>query len=119
MLGFGDLRFMTASEAGIENMKALKDPIEFKKQLMELKTERLHDINTPRAAAPAPAAPAPAVDAPVAAPAAAPVAAPPAPAQPSGEDVTKTLAALADLRDSGAITEAEYEAKKQDLLSRI
>jgi hypothetical protein len=119
MLGFGDLRFMTASEAGIENMKALKDPIEFKKQLMELKTERLHDINTPRTAAPAPVAPAPAADAPAAAPVAAPVAAPAAPAQPSGEDVTKTLAALADLRDSGAITEAEYEAKKQDLLSRI
>ena len=33
--------------------------------------------------------------------------------------VTQTLARLADLRDSGAITPAEYEAKKQELLGRL
>jgi uncharacterized membrane protein YdbT with pleckstrin-like domain len=106
VVGFGNLMFMTAAEGGIESMRALRDPIGFKKQLMELKTERLIEINTPRSA-PAAAAPAPA---PAAAPAAAPTPAPAAPAAaPSGssEDVTKTLAALADLRDSGAITPDE------------
>ena len=34
-------------------------------------------------------------------------------------DVTQTLARLADLRDSGAITAEEYEAKKQELLGRL
>jgi hypothetical protein len=33
--------------------------------------------------------------------------------------VTQTLARLADLRDSGAITVDEYEAKKQELLGRL
>jgi len=112
MLGFGDLRFMTASEAGIENMKALRDPIGFKKQLMELKTERLIEINTPRATAPAAAAP-------VAAPVMAAPPAAPEPAAQSADDVTRTLASLADLRDAGAITPEEYEAKKQELLDRI
>jgi hypothetical protein len=34
-------------------------------------------------------------------------------------DVTQTLARLADLRDSGAITPEEYESKKQELLGRL
>ena len=111
MLGFGDLRFMTASEAGIENLRALRDPIGFKKALMESKTERMIDINSPRVPTPPLRTEALAV-----APVPAPVA---APAPVSGEDVTKTLASLAGLRDSGAITPEEYEAKKQELLDRI
>jgi hypothetical protein len=111
MLGFGDLRFMTASEAGIENLRALRDPIGFKKALMESKTERMIEINSPRVPTPPLRTEALAV-----APAPAPGA---APAPVSGEDVTKTLASLAGLRDSGAITPEEYEAKKQELLDRI
>jgi hypothetical protein len=34
-------------------------------------------------------------------------------------EVTQTLARLADLRDKGAITPEEYEAKKQELLGRL
>ncbi len=117
MLGYGDLKFMTASEAGIENLRALRDPIGFKKALMEAKTERMIDINTARMPTPPIRTEAPA---PAAAPAAAPAPAPAAaPAAPSGEDVTRTLASLAELRDSGAITPEEYEAKKQELLDRI
>ena len=37
----------------------------------------------------------------------------------SPDEVTRTLNNLADLRDRGAITPAEYEAKKADLLSRL
>jgi len=33
--------------------------------------------------------------------------------------VTQTLARLADLRDRGAITVEEYEAKKAELLGRL
>jgi hypothetical protein len=33
--------------------------------------------------------------------------------------VTRTLASLADLRDRGAISAEEYEAKKTDLLGRL
>jgi hypothetical protein len=117
ILGFGDLVVMTASEAGINNLRALRDPIGFKKAMMESKTERMIDLNTPRATPQAPAAPAP-VPPPVApAPAPAPVASAPPP--PDADEVAKTIASLAALRDSGAITPEEYEAKKQELLDRI
>ena len=51
ILGFGDLVVMTASEAGINNLRALTDPIGFKKAMMETKTERMIDLNTPRGTA--------------------------------------------------------------------
>ena len=37
----------------------------------------------------------------------------------SSEEITKLLADLADLRDRGAISAEDYEAKKQDLLARL
>jgi hypothetical protein len=37
----------------------------------------------------------------------------------SADEVTATLARLADLRDRGAITADDYEAKKADLLGRL
>jgi putative oligomerization/nucleic acid binding protein len=37
----------------------------------------------------------------------------------TSDEVTKALGDLADLRDRGAITAEEYEAKKQDLLGRL
>jgi hypothetical protein len=37
----------------------------------------------------------------------------------SADDVTRTLSNLADLRDRGAISAEEYEAKKADLLRRL
>jgi hypothetical protein len=37
----------------------------------------------------------------------------------SAEEVTRTLASLADLRDRGALSEEEFERKKADLLGRL
>ena len=37
----------------------------------------------------------------------------------TADEVTRTLASLADLRDRGAISAEEYEAKKADLLRRL
>ncbi len=37
----------------------------------------------------------------------------------TADEVTRTLAQLADLRDRGAISPEEYEAKKAELLSRL
>ena len=37
----------------------------------------------------------------------------------SPDDVTRTLANLADLRDRGAISPEEYERKKAELLGRL
>jgi hypothetical protein len=59
-----------------------------------------------RASAPAPAVPLPAPSA-------------PARREMSADDVTRTLAGLADLRDRGAISAEDYDNKKADLLSRL
>jgi len=113
MMGWGNLVLMTANESGNERMLALRDPIGFKKAVLEAKTARTLRMTTAAytASGVAAAAAAPA-------PAAAPVAPPPRPVS-SSEDVTKTLTALAGLRDSGAITPEEYDAKKKELLDRI
>jgi hypothetical protein len=37
----------------------------------------------------------------------------------SADEVTRTLASLADLRDRGALSAEEYEAKKNELLGRL
>ena len=37
----------------------------------------------------------------------------------SADEVTRALACLADLRDRGAISPEEYEAKKAELLARL
>jgi hypothetical protein len=37
----------------------------------------------------------------------------------SVEDITQTLASLAQLRDQGVISAEDYEEKKQDLLGRL
>jgi hypothetical protein len=131
MMGFGDLQFMTAAEAGLEQLRTIKSPIEFKKQFMDAKHERLIEINTPRVPSPpitAPAAPsaepvAPLSAAvpgssPVAAEATAPVAAPAAPA-PAVSRAAEDLRELAKLRDEGVITAEEFEAKKAELLGKI
>ncbi len=47
------------------------------------------------------------------------VAAEPAPAQPGSDELTRILASLADLRDRGAITQAEYDRKKAEILARL
>jgi len=65
--------------------------------------------------------PAPPLRAAPPAPEPAPVAAAPAPAPRTmtSDEITGALGNLADLRDRGAISPEEYEAKKQDLLGRL
>jgi hypothetical protein len=46
-------------------------------------------------------------------------AAAPARREMSSEEITSALGELADLRDRGAISAEDYEAKKQDLLARL
>ena len=130
MFDFGDLTVLTASESGIDKMKMLRKPIVFKKAMLDAKHEFEVDMeragwtpgppirDTPgapaAAAATSPGGPPSGAPGPTAAPASAP------PAQRVDPDeVTRTLANLADLRDRGAITPEEYEAKKADLLSRL
>ena len=130
MLDFGDLDILTAADQAVDKYRMLNHAKAFKIEMLNAKHTLEHEVayvampSPPlRAdASPAPAqmaAPAPvaaAVDVPAAP--AAPAAAPANPIDTS-EEVTQALARLADLRDRGAITPAEFDAKKAELLSRL
>ena len=114
IFGFGDLEILTASESGISRLRMLRDADGFKRAMLDAKHELELELSGARpmpgpairTAGPTAAAPAPG-------PSAAPSAAV------SADDVTRTLSSLADLRDRGAISPEEYEAKKADLLRRL
>ena len=122
MFNFGDLEILTAADQAVDRYHMLNNPKEFKKTMLaqkhNLETEFIYGRPpTPplRADADRAAAPAPAPSAPPAAPDA-----PPAMSDADeSREVTETLARLADLRDSGAITAEEFEAKKDELLGRL
>jgi hypothetical protein len=97
---FGDIEIMTGSDSGINVMRKIAHPIEFKRSMLEAKQHhsRGYGYYDPQAVA--------------------------AYAQPTqvydpGHEIEQTLRKLADLRDQGLISQEEFEAKKRDLLSRI
>ena len=141
MFGFGDLDVLTASESGIERFRMIQDPIGFKKAMLDAK----HEYELEMSRGPVPVSP-PLRAAPEAPPERSPepvpdetssVSVPPPAAggatasqrrrpratrprtKMSPDEVTRTLASLADLRDRGAISPEDYEQKKADLLGRI
>jgi uncharacterized membrane protein YdbT with pleckstrin-like domain len=106
VLGYGTLRIMSASgEAGADEFTTVKDVEAFKKAILEQMAD----------AAKSPARPAARAE-PAGGAAESTAAAPPAP---SAAELTATLGELAKLRDAGAITTTEFEAKKAELLARI
>ena len=112
MLGYGDLDIMTAAEESVDRYRMLSQAQTFKRTMLDekhkLEQEAFQIPAPPLRAAPPPPEPAPAQP-----PAA------PAPRRMGSEEITSALGDLADLRDRGAISPEEYEAKKQDLLGRL
>jgi uncharacterized membrane protein YdbT with pleckstrin-like domain len=100
MLHYGDLEVLTANEEGIDRYEMLANVVDFKKAMLNAKNTLDDGFRGSGATAPAPATAAAARAA-------------------GSDDVTGTLAKLADLRDKGAITPAEYETKKAELLGRL
>src|SRR4051794_1136115 len=127
MFGFGDLEILTASESGISRLRMLRQADDFKRSMLDAK----HDLELELSGARRMRGPAlrsarmGVPPGPVAAAAAGGGAGPSgqpssgAASSMSADDVTRTLANLADLRDRGAISAEEYEAKKADLLRRL
>ena len=131
MFGFGDLDILTAADTGTDRFRTIRNPVAFKRAMLDAKNEHERDMagtgryapspplrtGPPESVAPmAPAPPAPPVPVRDDANAAA---MPASPAKLSPDELTRTLASLADLRDRGAISPEEYERKKDDLLSRL
>lgn len=120
MFGYGDLDILTAAETSVDQYRMLAGAPQFKRTMLDEK----HALEEEFLRVPAPplrAAPAMQVATPAAPVVAAPPAAAPEPAarSMSANEITRALGDLADLRDRGAISLDDYEAKKQDLLGRL
>ncbi len=102
MLGAGDLMIESAGERGQSRITNVRNPEQVQLMIYKETEENNNRMMRPDGGRPAPAA---------AAPAAAPVAA--------EASVTDQIEALARLKDQGAITEMEFENKKQELLKRM
>jgi Short C-terminal domain/Bacterial PH domain len=102
-MAFGDVFVYSQSgDSGVDRFRTITSPMEFRNAIMAEKSSRA-----------APAAPVPApTPADISSAAAATAAS-------ASADAATTLANLADLRDRGAITDAEFEAKKAELLARM
>jgi hypothetical protein len=97
LFDFGDIEIITGSDSGVNYFRRIEHPLEFKRAMMEAKSEYSRGygyLDPPGAAAYMP--------------------------QPAGvNDLEATLQKLADLRDQGLLSQEEFESKRRDLLSRI
>jgi hypothetical protein len=99
---FGDVEILTASDIGINAMRKIGHPLQFKRAMLEAKQEHSRGFGylDPQALA---------------------AYTQPTPSQGGNThgDIEHTLRKLAELRDQGLLSPAEFEAKKRELLSRI
>ena len=103
LLKYGDLEILTANDDAIDRYVMLAHAVDFKKAMLNAKNSLEDGYRASRATPATPVASAQVAAA----------------RGMTSDEVTATLSRLADLRDKGAITPAEYEAKKADLLGRI
>ena len=119
MFNYGDLDILTAADTALDHYRMLNAAPSFKREMLNQKHELEGEFSRPMPSPPLRAA---TVAAPPTDPAvAAAGAGPPTPARReiSPDEVTRVLGSLADLRDRGAISADEYDAKKADLLARL
>jgi hypothetical protein len=111
ILGYGEIDLLTASEAGTSKIRFLPDADGFKRALLDAKQEHELEIGGGRALQEAVAAASarPARDS----------GPPQVPAGISADELDSALSRLADLRDRGLITQAEFDEKKRELLDRL
>jgi hypothetical protein len=119
MLNYGDLDILTAADTAIDHYKMLNRAPEFKREMLNQKHTLEEDIARPLPTPPLRAAPTAPMTPAVSAPAAPAAPAPQPHVTMTADEVTRSLASLADLRDRGAISPEEYEQKKSELLARL
>lgn len=90
IFNFGDVEILTANEEGVNRMRAIRGPVEFKRALQDARAR--YDGYLDRS---------------------------PVQAYDNPRDVRALLEQLAALRDRGILSPAEFEAKKRELLARI
>jgi uncharacterized membrane protein YdbT with pleckstrin-like domain len=108
IVGYGEIDLLTAAEAGTAKIRFLPDADGFKKALLDAKQEHELEVGGGKAVQEA-----------VAAVSAQPTEDRAQPAGMSAEDLDAALSRLADMRDRGLITQAEFDDKKRELLDRM
>lgn len=100
IFNYGTIEILTASDVGINEMRRIAQPLEFKRAMLDAKHHFARGFGYLDPA---------------------PVAAylPPTPGANLPGELERTLQKLADLRDQGLLSVDEFEAKKRELLSRI
>ncbi|MBI2776176.1 MAG: PH domain-containing protein [Chloroflexi bacterium] len=102
IFGYGDLDILTAADVAVDRYRMLNQAATFKKVMLDQK----YLLESEGQRMPSPPLRAPGTGG--------------TPARPmTPDEVTRSLGELATLRDRGAISPAEYEAKKQELLARL
>ena len=89
LFNFGDIEILTASELGANRFSRIGDPIRFKTALLNAKI-KLEDVDVIVQQTPSPAL-----------------------------DIPALISRLGELRERGLITETEFQAKKEKLLSQL
>lgn len=136
MLGYGEVELLTGSDSGVNKLHYLSEPFEFKKTMLNAKNRQYGDASDIASGAagrraneemqqPPPQQPIYVVP---------PMpyndprgqfgnggGVPPAAAgqQPSAQQIADSISQLARLRDSGILSEAEFQAKKNELMNRL
>jgi uncharacterized membrane protein YdbT with pleckstrin-like domain len=98
LFDYGTIEILTASDVGINHMNRIGRPLEFKRAMLQAKHNYAHGYGylDPQA-----------------------VAAYTQTQSAGSDDLQQTLQKLADLRDQGLLSQAEFDAKKRELLSRV
>lgn len=93
MLNYGDMQIVTGNDVGTDTLEHVADPLAFKRAVLAARDAYADRMSGYRTAPPVAVA--------------------------GHEDATALIARLADLRDRGAISQAEYDSKRVELLNRI
>lgn len=89
ILNYGDVEILTASELGVNLFKRIEDPVHFKTVLLNAKEQLEHGTGSG------------------------------VPVRDTPNDVPGMIAELDQLRQKGILTEAEFQEKKRQLLSKM
>lgn len=96
LLDYGNVEIITGSDIGVNKFKRIARPVRFKTEMLNQKEQLGREDESPAAAGPAAISPAL-----------------------SRNDIPELIAELDELRKKGILSDAEFDAKKAELLKQL